>query len=55
MTRLCQPLLEEAEMTVETITEHGEPDAGRTDPALRTPAGPAQFDPGVARRSDIRL
>jgi hypothetical protein len=29
-------------MTIETITEHGEPDPGRTDPALRTPADAGQ-------------
>jgi hypothetical protein len=29
-------------MTIETITEHGEPDPKRADPALRTPADAAQ-------------
>ena len=29
-------------MTIETITEHGEPDPERADPALRTPADAAQ-------------
>ena len=33
---------EEAEMTIETVTEHDEPDPGRADPALRTPAEAGQ-------------
>jgi hypothetical protein len=41
-------------MTIETTAEHGEPDPGRADPALLTPADAAQAAPAAGQEPELQ-